>query len=69
MTQKLTIVTRMQRVHECILQERGIQPAANACDGRGDVDLPDWNGSSWRNFDKWNDAPIFALKRRKARVG
>lgn len=29
---------------------------------------PDWDDSSWRNFDKWNDAPIFALPRRKAQV-
>lgn len=62
-----TIATRMQRFHERILQDRGIQPAVSAQDESSNVD--DWNGSNWRNFDKWNDAPIFALKRRKAQVG
>jgi hypothetical protein len=59
---------RMQRIHECILLERGIQPVASAHDGQSEVDAPDWNGSSWRNLDKRNDAPMFAFPRRKART-
>lgn len=62
-----TIDARMQRVHERILQERGV--AVSACGSTGEVDLPDENRSFWRNFDKWNDAPMLAFRRRKASVG
>lgn len=80
MLQKPTIDERMQRIHTRIQLERisGISAATEReeflsfCERWEEsgvvIHTPETrNGTICRAFDKWNDAPIFAL-RRKARV-
>ena len=51
----------------CQLHEPEMELRAQ--EARKEAEANDWDGNTWRDFDKWNDAPMFAVQRRKAQVG